>query len=96
MGALGSFKPVEARHMSAREALDSYEVRIAMARGQYRQACEESADFPEFRRTAAEAVAFSTLRAVQQDAMRDLVASEFAELLTLRETLAASFARCRC
>jgi hypothetical protein len=76
--------------MSTRTALDAYEARIATARVGYCQAWNKSADLPEFRRAAAEAVALTTLQSVQHDAMRDLVASEFAELLDLRERLSAS------
>jgi hypothetical protein len=60
-----------------------------MARELYRQKCEESADLPEFRRTAAEAVAFTALESVQQDAMQEFIASEFAELFNLRESISA-------
>jgi hypothetical protein len=58
-----------------------------MARVRYRQAYDESASLPEFQRSAAEAIAFTTLQSIQQDAMRVLIASEFAELLALRERL---------
>ena len=51
----------------------------------YRQACEDLANLPEPNRAAAEAIAFTTLQSVQQDAMRELAASEFASLLELRE-----------
>jgi hypothetical protein len=69
--------------------LDRYEARVSRARELYRQACEESADLPVFQRTSAEAVAFTALESVQQDAMREFVASEFAELFNLRRRILA-------
>jgi hypothetical protein len=59
----------------------------------YRQACEDLVKLPEPNRAAAEAIAFTTLQSVQQDAMRELAASEFASLLELREKLAERLAR---
>ena len=73
--------------------LDNYEARITMARMRYRQAREDLANLPEPNRAAAEAIAFTTLQSVQQDAMRELAASEFASLLELREKLAERLAR---
>jgi hypothetical protein len=42
-----------------------------------------------FQRTSAEAVAFTALESVQQDAMREFVASEFARLFNLRRSILA-------
>ena len=56
-----------------------------MARERYRQACKESADLPVFQRTSAEASAFTALKSLQQAAMREFIASEFAELFNLRQ-----------
>jgi hypothetical protein len=73
--------------------LDSYEARITMARMRYRQACEDLPNLPDPNRAAAEAIAFTTLQSVQQDAMRELAASEFASLLELREELSERLGR---
>jgi hypothetical protein len=71
--------------MSTRTALAAYEAQVAAARARYYQACKVSAGLPEPRRAvAAEDAAFETLKDMQQNAMRALVASEFAELLKLR------------
>jgi hypothetical protein len=70
-------------------SLDRYEARVSRARELYRQACEDSADLPVFQRTSAEAVAFTALESVQQDAMREFVASEFARLFNLRRSILA-------
>jgi hypothetical protein len=40
-------------------------------------------------RTVAEAVAFTALTSVQQDAMEEFIAGEFAELFNLRESVSA-------
>jgi hypothetical protein len=69
-------------------ALDNYEARMTMARMRYRQACEDLASLPDPNRASAEAMAFKTLQTAQQEAMRELAASEFASLLELREKLA--------
>jgi hypothetical protein len=71
--------------LSHRSARDCYEARVSMARELYRQACQESADLLDFQRNAAEAVAFMALKSVQQDAMGEFIASEFADLFNLRE-----------
>jgi hypothetical protein len=75
--------------LSPRSTLDRYKARVSRARELYRRACEESADLPVFQRASAEAVAFTALESVQQDAMREFVASEFAELFKLRRRILA-------
>jgi hypothetical protein len=57
--------------LSPRSARDSYEARVSIARELYRQVCKESADLPVFQRTSAEAAAFTALKSMQQDAMRE-------------------------
>jgi hypothetical protein len=76
--------------MNASSALDAYEARIAIARARYCQAFDDSTKLPEFQQIASETTAFTALQSVQQDAMRDLVASEFVALLNLRERLVVS------
>jgi hypothetical protein len=76
--------------MNASSALDAYEARIAMAWTRYCQAFDDSTKLPEFQQIASETIAFTTLQSVQQAAMRDLVASEFAALLNLRARFVAS------
>jgi hypothetical protein len=75
--------------LSPRSVFDRYAARVSRARELYRQACEESADLPLVQRTWAEAVAFTALKSAQQDAMREFSASEFAELLNLRQSISA-------
>jgi hypothetical protein len=75
--------------LSPRSVLDRYEARVSISRELYRQACEESADLPVFQRSSAEAVAFTALESVQQDAKREFIASEFAELFNLRQSISA-------
>jgi hypothetical protein len=58
-----------------------------MAREMYRAACEKSADLPDFQWRAANDVAFTALKRAQQDAMRELVASEFTDLFNLRKNI---------
>ena len=59
-----------------RSAFDRYEARVRRARELYRAAGEKSADLPNFQRMAADDVAFTALKSVQQDAMREFIASE--------------------
>jgi hypothetical protein len=71
--------------LSPRRALDCYEARVRTARELYRATCKNSADLPDFQRMAANDAAFTALKSAQQDAMREFIASEFAELFNLRE-----------
>jgi hypothetical protein len=70
--------------VSTPDALAAYQAKVAEARAKYREACKLLADLPSAQRAAQQNSAFADLKDIQQNAMRILVASEFAEVMKLR------------